>query len=63
MKETFVAGRPDDNGKTQSIDALVTHRVWGYPIFFLAMWFMFYCTFELGAYPQQWIESGKGVAV
>ncbi len=59
LKETFVAGRPDDNGKTQSIDALVTHRVWGYPIFFLAMWFMFYCTFELGAYPQQWIESGK----
>mgnify|MGYP002513388912 FL=1 len=43
---------------TKHIDEVVTHRIWGYPIFFIAMWVMFYCTFSLGEYPQQWIESG-----
>jgi ferrous iron transport protein B len=43
---------------TKHIDEVVTHRIWGYPIFFIAMWAMFYCTFSLGEYPQQWIESG-----
>lgn len=43
---------------TKHIDEVVTHRIWGYPIFFVVMWVMFYCTFSLGEYPQQWIESG-----
>ena len=43
---------------SKHIDEVVTHRIWGYPIFFAIMWVMFYCTFSLGEYPQQWIESG-----
>ena len=43
---------------TKHIDEVVTHRIWGYPIFFVVMWVMFYCTFSLGEYPQQWIENG-----
>lgn len=43
---------------SKHIDEVVTHRIWGYPIFFVVMWVMFYCTFSLGEYPQQWIESG-----
>ncbi|MDE7128723.1 MAG: ferrous iron transport protein B, partial [Alistipes sp.] len=58
LKETFTAGAHQAHGKTQNIDAVVTHRVWGFPIFFTLMWFMFYCTFALGEYPQHWIESG-----
>lgn len=58
LKETFTAGTGHAHGKTKNIDAVVTHRIWGFPIFFLLMWFMFYCTFTLGEYPQQWIESG-----
>lgn len=58
LKETFTAGRNHAHGKTKNIDAIVTHRLWGFPVFFLLMWFMFYCTFTLGEYPQHWIESG-----
>ncbi len=58
LKETFTAGRNQSHSKTKNIDAIVTHRVWGFPIFFLLMWFMFYCTFTLGEYPQHWIECG-----
>jgi ferrous iron transport protein B len=42
------------------IDNLLTHRVWGYPIFLLIMWLIFQATFKLGAYPMDWI--GVGVA-
>ena len=41
---------------TKLLDMLFTHRVWGYPIFFLIMFVMFECTFILGDYPMQWIE-------
>ena len=43
---------------SKHIDEVVTHHIWGYPIFFIIMWVMFYCTFSLGEYPQQWIEGG-----
>ena len=57
LRETFIAGKENGSNITDRIDAIVTHRVWGYPIFILLMWLVFYCTFQLGAYPQQWIES------
>lgn len=46
------------NKKSINIDSVLTHKVWGYPIFLGIIWFMFYSTFTLGAYPQEWIESG-----
>lgn len=42
---------------TSIIDAFVTNKLFGFPIFILAMWFMFWCTFVIGAYPMEWIES------
>lgn len=42
---------------SESIDRVLTHRVWGLLIFISLIWFIFYCTFTLGAYPQEWIES------
>lgn len=56
LRETYTPGQNDRADITGAIDLLVTHRVWGFPIFFLIMWFMFYCTFNVGAYPQRWIE-------
>ena len=41
---------------TRVIDSIVTHRVWGYPIFFLFLYLMFEGTFILGDYPMQGIE-------
>ena len=42
---------------TDKIDALVTHRWLGYPIFLLFMFVTFYCTFAIGQYPMDWIDS------
>ena len=41
---------------TKVLDAIVTHRIWGYPIFFLFMYLMFEGTFVLGEYPMMGIE-------
>ena len=38
----------------------MTHKLWGFPIFFALMWLMFWCTFSLGAYPQEWIDALVG---
>ena len=57
LKETYrEKHRQDGRQMTKLLDMLFTHRVWGYPIFFLIMFVMFECTFILGDYPMQWIE-------
>ena len=58
LKETYSSEGVKRNTLSDKLDEIVTHRVWGYPIFFAIMWFMFYCTFTLGAYPQDWIDMG-----
>ena len=58
LKETYRAAVRKRNTFGDKLDAIVTHRIWGFPIFFALMWFMFFCTFTLGAYPQGWIELG-----
>ena len=45
---------------TKRIDAIVTHHIWGFPIFFLLMYLMFYCTFTIGQYPMDWIDAFMG---
>ncbi len=66
LKETYTPGRREEATTTTLIDSFVTHKLWGFPIFFFLMWLMFWCTFYLGAYPQEWIDMlvgwiGKGV--
>lgn len=56
LKETFVDNHQDTEHTTRVIDSIVTHRIWGYPIFFLFMYLMFQGTFVLGEYPMQAIE-------
>jgi len=43
---------------TKIIDAFVTNKLFGFPIFLLVMWLTFWATFQLGSYPMEWIESG-----
>ena len=43
--------------KTSAIDAIVTNKYVGFPLFFVFMWVMFEATFRLGAYPMDWIEQ------
>lgn len=56
LKETFTDNHLEKEQTTRVIDSIVTHRIWGYPIFFLFMYIMFECTFVLGEYPMMGIE-------
>lgn len=58
LKETYTPAEAVPHNKTSKIDALVTDKLFGFPIFLALMWLMFTCTFTLGAYPQEWIEKG-----
>ena len=58
MKETFQKMHRYKRLMTKRIDAVVTHQVWGYPIFLLLMYLMFFCTFNIGQYPMDWIDMG-----
>ena len=42
------------------IDNILTHRIWGFPVFLAFMWLMFQATFKVGQYPMDWIEMGVG---
>jgi ferrous iron transport protein B len=44
--------------KVRELDDLLTHRLWGFPIFLFFMWGMFQATFSLGQYPMDWINDG-----
>ena len=61
LRETYTPGKKEQTQVTKIIDAFVTHKLWGFPIFFFLMWLMLYCTFNLGAYPQEWIEQLVGL--
>ena len=42
---------------TDKIDAIVTHRWLGYPVFLVVMFITFFCTFAVGQYPMDWLEA------
>ena len=58
LAETYKISSVDYNQRTSLIDRIVTHKYFGIPIFMLLMFIMFWSTFTLGAYPQEWIELG-----
>lgn len=43
---------------TQHIDAVLTHRIWGWAAFAAVMAVMFYAIFSLASYPMDWIDAG-----
>lgn len=42
---------------TQKLDGVLTHRIWGYAIFLIVLFFIFQTIFFLAAFPMEWIES------
>ncbi|QIK55766.1 ferrous iron transport protein B [Dysgonomonas sp. HDW5B] len=56
LKETFKE-KLKESDATRVIDAIVTNKYLGFPLFFIFMWVMFECTFRLGDYPMGWIEA------
>ena len=55
LKETFIDNHLEQQQLTKMLDTIVTHKIWGYPIFILFMWIMFQGTFSLGQYPMDGI--------
>ncbi len=60
LKEAgFEEGTKQDTYKTtHAIDAFITHKYWGIPLFIFFLYVMFQATFSLGQYPMDWIETG-----
>lgn len=56
LAETLEGNLHHQEKSTKIIDAFVTNKLFGFPIFLLVMWLMFYATFQLGSYPMEWIE-------
>lgn len=57
LRETLEKKENDEIKSTSIIDSIVTSKIFGFPIFFFIMWFMFWATFEIGQYPMDWIDS------
>ncbi len=60
LKETYKEPKFDKRKVKRELDDILTHRVWGFPIFLFFMWFMFQTTFTLGSFPMDWIDTGVG---
>ena len=58
LKECFEKKTVYKRMLTKRIDAYVTNRYLGFPIFMALMFLTFFCTFTLGQYPMDWIDSG-----
>jgi len=58
LAETYKASKANLQQQTRFIDSIVINKYLGYPVFLLFMFLMFECTFVLGRYPMDWIESG-----
>lgn len=55
LAEAYHGG--EEKKTTSIIDAFVTNKLFGFPIFILVMWLMFWATFQIGSYPMEWIEQ------
>lgn len=58
LAETMQVGQRDANDPTRIIDSFVTNKLFGFPLFFMIMFAIFWLTFALGQYPMDWIEQG-----
>lgn len=57
LAETYSANKEKGVSSTHIIDEFVTSRLFGFPIFLLTMFLIFWATFEIGSYPMEWIEA------
>lgn len=59
LTETLTHAKDDKHQtRLERIDKVLTNPWLGFPIMMAVLYFVFWCTFTLGAYPQEWIEQG-----
>lgn len=57
LKETYVKDSSKATDIRSKVDRILTHRVWGYVIFFAIMMLVFQAIFEWSSIPMDWIED------
>ncbi len=58
LAETVESGPVSTETRSNIIDAFVTNKLFGFPLFFLIMFLIFWATFAIGQYPMDWIDNG-----
>ena len=59
LTQTLTHAKDDrEQTRLEKIDKVLTNPWLGFPIMLAILYFVFWCTFTLGAYPQAWIENG-----
>jgi len=66
-QETVKSTVESRHGYSDMVDAIVTNRILGLPIFLILMYLVFFLTFKIGGYPMGWLEqlfdwAGKTIA-
>ncbi len=55
----FTQGEKEDTYRTTHLlDSVLSHKYFGFPIFFAILFLMFEVTFVVGQYPMDWIDMG-----
>ena len=57
LAETMESGTARTETRTNIIDSFVTNKLFGFPLFFLVMFLIFWATFAIGQYPMDWIDT------
>ena len=63
LRETFLVGVPTRRNVSAVLDSFLTHKYYGYPIFLVFLFLMFYLTFSLGQYPVGWLQQLLSVVI
>jgi len=63
VKESVKFDKSKEKGLTDKIDAVLTNKFIGLPIFLFLMWGLFQITFEWGSIPMDWIDAFFGMLI
>lgn len=58
VREVMHHSKTDRMKVSNQVDQLLTHKILGYPIFFVLIWLIFQATFRVGENPMHWIQAG-----
>lgn len=63
LTETLTHAKNDQHQtRLERIDKVLTNPWLGFPIMMALLYFVFWCTFTLGSYPQDWIEEAVEIS-
>jgi ferrous iron transport protein B len=58
LKEVLISPEIKGASRSDRMDAIFLHKIWGYIIFFTILYVIFNIVFALAEYPMDWIDGG-----